>query len=64
ILPYLEENERLFGISVDELLIVDGHKRTPERVYRKIRPIKLRALASGASDVSQEEEAAEVTVEY
>ncbi len=24
ILPYLEENERLFGISVDELLTVDG----------------------------------------
>lgn len=64
ILPYLEENERLFGISVDELLIVDGRKRTPERVYRKIRPIKLRALASSASDVSQEEEAAEVAVEY
>jgi hypothetical protein len=46
ILPYLEENERLFGISVDELLIVDGHKKMPEEVYRKVRPIKLKALAS------------------
>ena len=49
ILSYLEENERLFGISVDELLIVDGHKRMPERVYRKVRPVKLKALASAAS---------------
>ena len=50
ILPYLEENERLFGISIDELLIVDGHERRPERVYRKVRPIKLKALTSAASE--------------
>lgn len=60
ILPYLEENERLFGISVDELLIVDGHKRMPEQVYRKVSPIKLRALASSASGNSQEEKEMEV----
>jgi glutamate synthase domain-containing protein 3 len=52
ILPYLEENERLFGINVDELLLVDGHKQMPEQVYRKVRPIKLKALASG--DTPQE----------
>ncbi|PKO58666.1 MAG: glutamate synthase, partial [Betaproteobacteria bacterium HGW-Betaproteobacteria-18] len=38
ILPYLEENERLFGITIEELLTVDGKKRTPAEVYRKIRP--------------------------
>ena len=27
ILPYLEENERLFGIKVDDLLTVDGKQR-------------------------------------
>ncbi len=64
ILPYLEENERLFGISVDELLVVDGHKRMPERVYRKIRPLKLKTLASGESDVSQEEKIIETTVKH
>jgi FMN-dependent NADH-azoreductase len=59
ILPYLEENERLFGISVDELLIVDGHKKMPEQVYRKVRPVKIKALASGKS---KEEEKIEVEV--
>ena len=60
ILPYLEENEKLFGISVDELLIVDGHKKMPEEVYRKVRPIKLKALASSASGDSTEEKELEV----
>jgi glutamate synthase domain-containing protein 3 len=55
ILPYLEENERLFGIRVNELLIVDGRKRMPQQVYRKVRPIKLKALASSMSDVSLEQ---------
>ena len=61
--PYLEENERLFGISVDELLTVDGQRRVPERVYRKVRPIQLRALASGASNSSHEDKALEAIVE-
>jgi glutamate synthase domain-containing protein 3 len=38
ILPYLEENEKLFGISIDRLLTVDGVKLSPKEVYRKIRP--------------------------
>ena len=46
ILPYLQENERLFGISVDELLLVDGHKQLPEQVYRKVRPAKAKTLAA------------------
>ena len=42
--PYLEENERLFGIPVSTLLEVDGVLRRPEEVYRKIAPAKVRAL--------------------
>lgn len=38
ILPYLQENERLFGIKVDELLMVDGKLSTPYKVYRKVVP--------------------------
>jgi glutamate synthase domain-containing protein 3 len=41
ILPFLQENERLFGISVERhLLVVDGERRRPEAVYRKVRPGK------------------------
>ena len=46
ILPYLQENERLFGIRVDDLLTVDGSRRTPAEVYRKIAPVQLAALSS------------------
>ncbi len=42
--PYLEENERLFGIPVDDLLSVDGRRLPPEQVYRKIRPAGHEAL--------------------
>lgn len=38
ITPYLEENEKLFGITIDRLLTVDGVKLSPKEVYRKIRP--------------------------
>lgn len=34
--PYLLENERLFGISVQYLLTVDGAQRLPSQVYRKV----------------------------
>ena len=44
ILPYLEENEELFGITVDRLLTVDNQKREPKDVYRKIRPQKAAAI--------------------
>lgn len=37
ILPYLQSNEELFGISVEkDLLTVDGVRRPPQEVYRKI----------------------------
>ena len=39
ILPYLEENERLFGIRIDrDLLTVDGILSSPQAVYRKVMP--------------------------
>ncbi|MGD2126834.1 MAG: hypothetical protein PVG99_12190 [Desulfobacteraceae bacterium] len=39
ILPYLQENERLFGISIQkDLLRVDGDSWSPLEVYRKVMP--------------------------
>ena len=38
--PYLEENEKLFGITIDRLLTVADKKRSPKEVYRKIIPVK------------------------
>jgi glutamate synthase domain-containing protein 1 len=35
--PYLRQNELHFGISVTELLMVDGIQRPPEKVYRKVQ---------------------------
>jgi glutamate synthase domain-containing protein 1/glutamate synthase domain-containing protein 3 len=46
ILPYLAENERLFGISIErDLLTVDDDLKEPSEVYRKIVPRKLPELA-------------------
>ena len=47
ILPYLQENERLFGISVErDLLTVNEEMRSPEEVYRKVRAVKLSVLSA------------------
>ncbi|MEW6720113.1 MAG: glutamate synthase [Thermodesulfobacteriota bacterium] len=41
ILPYLEENERLFDVRIDrDLLTVDGTLCPPQAVYRKVMPRK------------------------
>lgn len=42
--PFLEENERLFGIPVARLLEVDGKPLPPAQVYRKIQPRAIAAL--------------------
>ncbi|MGA2607101.1 MAG: hypothetical protein ABSH01_06540 [Terriglobia bacterium] len=42
--PFLEENERLFGIPVAWLLEVDGKPSLPAQVYRKIHPRAISAL--------------------
>ena len=35
--PYLEENERLFGVAVErDLLTVDGVRKAPSEVFRKV----------------------------
>ncbi|MFH0824516.1 MAG: glutamate synthase [Pseudomonadota bacterium] len=44
ILPLLRENEKHFGISVDELLTVNGEVLAPERVYRKVEAVPLAIL--------------------
>ncbi|MBF0119792.1 MAG: glutamate synthase [Desulfobacterales bacterium] len=46
IYPYLKENEKLFGISIeDDLLTVNGKKMEYKKVYRKVQAIKLAALS-------------------
>ncbi len=52
--PYLEENERLFGIPLDRLLTVDGRREAPERVYRKVRPAGHKALLPEEAWVKRE----------
>ena len=42
--PHLVENERLFGITLNRLLTVDGERREPFEAYRKIQPTKHGAL--------------------
>jgi glutamate synthase domain-containing protein 1 len=45
ILPYLQENERLFGISIErDLLTVEGRASAPDQVYRKVQAVKLAIL--------------------
>ena len=54
ILPYLKENERLFGISVEkDLLTVKGIRKECLHVYRKVRAIPLQVLAKAS--ISAEE---------
>jgi glutamate synthase domain-containing protein 1/glutamate synthase domain-containing protein 3 len=52
--PYLQENARLFGIPVDNLLQVDGKAQPPSAVYRKIRPGAVRALQAEEAWVTKE----------
>jgi glutamate synthase domain-containing protein 1/glutamate synthase domain-containing protein 3 len=42
--PYLEENERLFGIALRQLLTVTAKVLPGEQVYRKVRPRAIQAL--------------------
>lgn len=51
ILPYLEENQRLFGISIEEhILKVDDQRRPPGEVYRTIKPKRHSVLKSAGLD--------------
>ena len=54
VLPYLEENERLFGISIqNDLLRVNGQKKSYQEVYRKVQAVQLDVLAK--ESVAREE---------
>ncbi len=63
ILPYLKENERLFGIKIDDLLTVDGKKLKPIRVYRKVSPSLEGTPSTPEKDVYGEEEEADELIE-
>jgi hypothetical protein len=54
ILPYLKENERLFGITIKELLTVNGKKSKPEEVYRTIGAVKLSVLSASTLAMNEE----------
>jgi len=43
--PLLMENEAHFGIPLAALLTVEGEVRAPEAVYRKVIPLKSKALS-------------------
>ncbi|MGO9586942.1 MAG: glutamate synthase [Limisphaerales bacterium] len=50
ILPYLEENQKLFGITVEQLLTVNGKRFKPCQVYRKVIPGNIKAIAAEDTD--------------
>jgi len=52
--PYLEENERLFGISIEQdLLTVDGQLRDYSAVYRKVQAARLDVLSKASQEVEE-----------
>ncbi len=49
--PYLEENERLFGISIAKDLLTVGHEqKNPQEVYRKVKAAQLDVLTEVEDD--------------
>ena len=56
ILPYLTENEKLFGIKIDDLLTVNGKRLNPIKVYRKVSPSIEGTPSTPEQDVYGEEE--------
>ena len=43
--PYLEENERLFGISLETLLTTGGELSAYDQIYRKVEAVQLKVLS-------------------
>ncbi|MCK9391522.1 MAG: hypothetical protein M0Q01_08165 [Syntrophales bacterium] len=64
ILPYLEENERLFNIKIEDLLKVNGEKRSPQRVYRKVVPFAAGKSAEDLDDDLLDDEFLDEEVSY
>jgi glutamate synthase domain-containing protein 1/glutamate synthase domain-containing protein 3 len=52
--PYLEENQRLLGVEIADLLHANGQEIAPEQVYRKIQPHRVRALQAEEAWVKKE----------
>jgi glutamate synthase domain-containing protein 3 len=44
--PYLQENQRLFGVQVEDILTVGSRRTDPSSAYRKIQATPLKALAT------------------
>jgi glutamate synthase domain-containing protein 1/glutamate synthase domain-containing protein 3 len=61
--PYLRENEKLFGITVDDLLTVNGKKLDPTKVYRKVSPSIEGTPSTPEKDVYGEEQGVDELVE-
>ena len=59
ILPYLKENEQLFGITIEQLLTVNNERREPIEVYRKVLPASAAKVVSAETDTDDVEEASE-----
>lgn len=54
ILPYLRENEDLFGISIEnDLLTVNGEVKEYNKVYRKVQAVRLDVLAKESAAVEE-----------
>ncbi len=63
ILPFLEENQKHFGITVSALLTVNGKQLKPCRVYRKVVPGNLKDIVlEDTDDVWAEEPVEELAV--
>jgi glutamate synthase domain-containing protein 1/glutamate synthase domain-containing protein 3 len=54
ILPYLQENERLFGVKINDLLTVNGKLSKPSQVYRKVAPAAIKASTVPEEDDPEE----------
>jgi glutamate synthase domain-containing protein 1/glutamate synthase domain-containing protein 3 len=54
IFPYLRENEKLFGISIQrDLLSVNGRQQDYASVYRKVQPVRLDVLGKASTAVEE-----------
>ena len=56
ILPYLEENERLFHVKIRDLLTINGERQSPLQVYRKVVPFVAGNVAEEFEDDLLDEE--------
>jgi glutamate synthase domain-containing protein 1/glutamate synthase domain-containing protein 3 len=63
ILPFLEENQKLFGITVAQLLTVNGKRLRSTRVYRKVVPGNVKnIILEDTDDVWAEDPVEELAV--